>query len=351
MDTLEKKSAPPDAKPGHENTNALHTVQPPPARWAWLAAPFDRPQVRRGSIVLLAVLALAFPFITDIDADIDAAANAAAYAMPGARPQYRRRLRRPARPRLRRVLRHRRLCLRHPDLLSGQPAWSGFWEPFASLGLVQKVAQNGAAIVHFTVSFWLMLPLSGVIAAFFGVLFGAPTLRLRGDYLAIVTLGFGEIVPIVVRNWTGLTNGAAGLNGVAAPDDCSATASASTPRRITMSALLMVALLIFVSIRLRDCRIGRAWMAIREDEIAAGAMGVDRTRFKLLAFAIGAAFRRHDRHVLCRQAADRDAGDVRLPGLRHDPGDGRARRHRQRLGRRARRRASCNCCNPGSCRT
>ncbi|MDR3538596.1 MAG: branched-chain amino acid ABC transporter ATP-binding protein/permease, partial [Acetobacteraceae bacterium] len=112
---------------------------------------------------------------------------------------------------------------------------------------------------------------------------------LKGDYLAIVTLGFGEIVPIVVRNWSDLTNGAAGLNGVAAPklfgwsfgvDD--------TPYYYV--AMAMVGLLVFISIRLRESRIGRAWMAIREDEIAACAMGVDRVKFKLLAFAIGAAF-------------------------------------------------------------
>ena len=143
--------------------------------------------------------------------------------------------------------------------------------------------------MHFTVSFWIMLPVSALIAAGFGVLFGAPTLRLRGDYLAIVTLGFGEIVPIVVRNVDSVTNGAAGLNGIQAPGS-SATASASPPGRIIMSAIALVALLIFVSMRLRDSRIGRAWMAIREDETAAAAMGVDRTRTKLLAFAIGAAF-------------------------------------------------------------
>src|SRR5579883_3552143 len=94
-----------------------------------------------------------------------------------------------------------------------QPAWSGFWEPFRWLDLVARIHQAGGDVVHFQVSFWLMLPVSAAIAAFFGVLFGAPTLRLKGDYLAIVTLGFGEIVPIVVRNTPSLTNGAMGLNG------------------------------------------------------------------------------------------------------------------------------------------
>jgi branched-chain amino acid transport system permease protein len=134
-----------------------------------------------------------------------------------------------------------------------------------------------------------MLPLSGVIAAFFGVLFGAPTLRLKGDYLAIVTLGFGEIVPIVARNWTGLTNGAAGLNGIASPTIFSYRFGIdATPYYYV--GIGLVAFLIFASTRLRDSRIGRAWMAIRDDEIAASAMGINLTRFKLLAFGIGAGF-------------------------------------------------------------
>src|SRR5579884_2384918 len=166
-----------------------------------------------------------------------------------------------------------------------EPAWSGFWEPFEWLGLVAHTGD----VVHFTVSFWLMLPVSAAIAAFFGILFGAPTLRLKGDYLAIVTLGFGEIVPIVVRNTPTLTTGAMGLNGVISPQIFG--------YRFGVNALpfyylgvVMIALLIFISYRLKDSRIGRAWMAIREDEIAAGAMGVNRTRLKLLAFAVGAAF-------------------------------------------------------------
>ena len=170
-----------------------------------------------------------------------------------------------------------------------QPEWSGFWEPFQWLDLVSRFHTAGGDVVHFQVSFWLMLPIAAAIAAFFGVLFGAPTLRLKGDYLAIVTLGFGEIVPIVARNTPTVTNGAMGLNGVAAPQlfgyDFGVNA---TPYYYV--GLALVAFLILTSQRLKDSRIGRAWMAIREDEIAAAAMGVDRVRFKLLAFAIGAAF-------------------------------------------------------------
>jgi ABC-type branched-subunit amino acid transport system ATPase component/ABC-type branched-subunit amino acid transport system permease subunit len=170
-----------------------------------------------------------------------------------------------------------------------QPEWTSFWEPFQWLGLVARNHTTVGDFVHFQVSFWLMLPGSAAIAAFCGVLFGAPTLRLKGDYLAIVTLGFGEIVPIVVRNWPSLTNGAMGLNGVAPPRlfgfDFGVGA---TPYYYVGVAL--VALLILMSLRLKDSRIGRAWMAIREDEIAAAAMGVNLVRLKLLAFATGAAF-------------------------------------------------------------
>jgi branched-chain amino acid transport system permease protein len=169
------------------------------------------------------------------------------------------------------------------------PAWSPVWEPFAWLGLVEKLNQGAGDVVHFTLSFWLALPTGAAVAAFFGVLFGAPTLRLRGDYLAIVTLGFGEIVPIMARNVDSVTNGAAGLNGVKAPQIFGYSFGVdATPYYYVGLALL--ALLIFSSIRLRDSRIGRAWMAIREDETAASAMGVNLVNYKLLAFAIGAAF-------------------------------------------------------------
>jgi len=170
-----------------------------------------------------------------------------------------------------------------------QPVWSGFWEPFEWLDLVTRFHAAGGDVVHFQVSFWLMLPIAAAIAAFFGVLFGAPTLRLKGDYLAIVTLGFGEIVPIVARNIPSVTNGAMGLNGVAAPRAFGFDFGIdATPYYYV--GVVLVAFLIFTSQRLKDSRIGRAWMAIREDEVAAMAMGVDRVRYKLLAFAIGAAF-------------------------------------------------------------
>jgi branched-chain amino acid transport system permease protein len=256
------------------------------------ARPFARiPRARREQLLtlLVAVAAIAFPLVHDNDADIDSAANAAAYATLALG--------------LNIVVGFAGLldlgyaaffaigAYAYGILTSFQvmPHWGPFWEPFAWLELVQRVPQPGGDLVHFSVSFWIMLPVSALIAAGFGVLFGAPTLRLRGDYLAIVTLGFGEIVPIVVRNVDSVTNGAAGLNGIQAPMIYGHSFGIDAWPYYYV-AIALVALLIFISVRLRDSRIGRAWMAIREDETAAAAMGVDRTRTKLLAFAIGAAF-------------------------------------------------------------
>lgn len=168
-------------------------------------------------------------------------------------------------------------------------------------------SQLGSSPLHHSVHlpFWLLLFVALGIAASFGVILGAPTLRLRGDYLAIVTLGFGEIVPRVFRNlgsWTG------GVNGVSALDFPSLPAWITGPWAGTSLALvrpfsfafnaqayyvLMIALLVICLIlvhNLQDSRLGRAWMAIREDEVAAAAMGVNTVVTKLLAFGIGASF-------------------------------------------------------------
>jgi branched-chain amino acid transport system permease protein len=150
--------------------------------------------------------------------------------------------------------------------------------------------------------FWVTLPIGLLVAAFFGVLLGAPTLKLRGDYLAIVTLGFGEIVRIFLNNLgspVNITNGPRGLARIdpvtAGPLDLSRS---DTVLGLTFSGpikyyyLLMVVLLvvIFINVRLQNSRIGRAWEAVREDEVAARSMGIDTTRVKLLAFAMGASF-------------------------------------------------------------
>jgi len=135
---------------------------------------------------------------------------------------------------------------------------------------------------------WLVLPLGGLLACCFGVLLGAPTLRLRGDYLAIVTLGFGEIIRIFLNNLNAPINVTNGPQGISMID----------PVRVSLPSVHLyyylflgfTLLVIFVSLRLENSRIGRAWMAIREDEVAAEAMGINTRNIKLLAFAMGATF-------------------------------------------------------------
>ena len=150
--------------------------------------------------------------------------------------------------------------------------------------------------------YWVVVPIAMGLAAFFGVLLGAPTLRLRGDYLAIVTLGFGEIVRIFMNNLdrpVNITNGPQGITGVAPLQVFGF--DLAQPHEIlgfTFTSVYMyyyvfvicALLVIWVCTRLQHSRIGRAWAAIREDEIAAKAMGINTRNVKLLAFAMGASF-------------------------------------------------------------
>jgi len=138
--------------------------------------------------------------------------------------------------------------------------------------------------------FWPMLLGAALIAAFWGVVLGAPTLRLRGDYLAIVTLGFGEIVPIVFLELDKYTNGTNGIVGVQSPAFFGVDWSIITPAPYYYLILALIAFTIFTNIRLRDSRLGRAWIAIREDEIAAASSGVNLVNTKLFAFGAGAFF-------------------------------------------------------------
>jgi len=150
--------------------------------------------------------------------------------------------------------------------------------------------------------FWAILPIGAALAALFGVLLGAPTLKLRGDYLAIVTLGFGEIVRIFLNNLSQPVNITRGPQGIAGIDpvrvggidfsraDSLLGISFSGPMKYYYLLLALLLAIIFVTVRLQDSRIGRAWEAIREDETAARAMGIDTTAMKLLAFAMGASF-------------------------------------------------------------
>jgi branched-chain amino acid transport system permease protein len=150
--------------------------------------------------------------------------------------------------------------------------------------------------------FWILLPLGALCAAMFGVLLGAPTLRLRGDYLAIVTLGFGEIIRIFLNNLNApvnVTNGPQGVNRIdplqvgdfALNRSNEILGIAFPATHLYYYVFLALALLMmFVCVRLEDSRVGRAWIAIREDEVAAQAMGINTRNIKLLAFAMGATF-------------------------------------------------------------
>ncbi len=160
----------------------------------------------------------------------------------------------------------------------------------------------------FGLSFWLLLPLAGILAAFWGIILGFPVLRLRGDYLAIVTLAFGEIIRLVLMNWSEVTGGTAGISGVAKASifgiwsfDVGAANNFAKSFGLPMSSayykiflfyviLALCLITAYVTIKLRSMPIGRAWEALREDEIACRSLGIDTVKTKLTAFAIGAMF-------------------------------------------------------------
>jgi branched-chain amino acid transport system permease protein len=164
--------------------------------------------------------------------------------------------------------------------------------------------------INFDLSFWAALPLAGILAAFAGLLLGFPVLRLRGDYLAIVTLGFGEMIRIILLNWYQFTNGPDGLSGIPrpsffgleftrSPDEGMQSFAGffgleySSMHRIVFLYYLILALALatnFFAIRIRRLPIGRAWEALREDEIACRSLGINPTNTKLTAFALGAMF-------------------------------------------------------------
>lgn len=164
--------------------------------------------------------------------------------------------------------------------------------------------------MHFGFGFWAALPLAGLFAASFGVVLGFPVLRLRGDYLAIVTLGFGEIIRIVLLNWQPMTGGPAGISGIQRPSFFGFPFSADPPdgttafhelfglefasiHRIIFLYYVILALALVTNLftmRIRRLPVGRAWEALREDEIACKALGINPTNTKLTAFAIGAMF-------------------------------------------------------------
>jgi branched-chain amino acid transport system permease protein len=158
---------------------------------------------------------------------------------------------------------------------------------------------------HLDLGFWTALPLAGVLAAFWGIILGFPVLRLRGDYLAIVTLAFGEIIRVVLLNWYEFTNGPDGISGIPKPTLFGLEFSRkggfaeyfgipydSIHRFIFLYYIIFVLAIItnLVTLRLRKLPVGRAWEALREDEIACRSLGINTTNTKLTAFAIGAMF-------------------------------------------------------------
>lgn len=159
---------------------------------------------------------------------------------------------------------------------------------------------------NFGLSFWILLPLAGILAAFWGMILGFPVLRLRGDYLAIVTLAFGEIIRLVLINWTDFSNGYAGISGIPRPSFFGIPFTAAddgfaavfglefSPLYRTIFLyyviLCMALLTAYVSLRLRRLPVGRAWEALREDEIACRSLGINTTNTKLTAFSLGAMF-------------------------------------------------------------
>jgi branched-chain amino acid transport system permease protein len=188
-------------------------------------------------------------------------------------------------------------------------AYTAAW--FASLQFEQTNFHFGAVGVSpdapgIHLSIWIVLPIAGLLTATAGILIGLPTLRLRGDYLAIVTLGFGEIIPQFVRNADNLggfdlTHGTFGISPIDSPGfgdklhdlvglPVSYQQSFDRANWFFWTALLLLLFTIFCSVQLRDSRLGRAWIAIREDETAAAAMGVPLMRTKTWAYAIGAFF-------------------------------------------------------------
>jgi branched-chain amino acid transport system permease protein len=153
-------------------------------------------------------------------------------------------------------------------------------------------AYGASSFTQLHIPFWLMLIIGAGVAATFGLLLGAPTLRLRGDYLAIVTLGFGEIVPVVILNSDAYTNGTNGITGIDQPSLYGLFGvngfGFQSPFLYFITVVVIITIAWIFLQRLQHSRIGRAWVAIREDELAAASMGINTVTTKLLAFAIGA---------------------------------------------------------------
>ena len=158
------------------------------------------------------------------------------------------------------------------------------WAAFYGVGAYT----SALLVMRMNFPFWLAMPLGGLMAAVFGIALGIPTMRLKDIYLAITTLGFGEIVRLTMVNWTDLTRGSMGLPGIPAPSLFGYEFTSNIPYYYLILVLVIVTVLAMR--RIIDSRVGRALIAIREDDLAAKTMGIDITAYKVMAFAVGAFF-------------------------------------------------------------
>lgn len=222
---------------------------------------FATPQRRRIGLALLGIVLLGFPFLDRNNSHVDFMANAGAFVL---------------------------LALGLNIVVGMAGLLDLGYAAFFAIGSY-SYAMLASQQFGLHVPFWVMLFLASIIAAIVGLLLGAPTLRLRGDYLAIVTLGFGEIVPQTFLNLAQYTNGPNGISSLDQPSLFGhAFGFSATPYYYTLLMLIVVGIL--VAVNLQKSRLGRAWMAIREDELAARHMGINTTAAKLSAFALGASF-------------------------------------------------------------
>lgn len=217
------------------------------------------PVVSRSALALVALLAVCFPFISSLY-QINIMTTALIYVMVG-------------------------LGLNIVVGLAGLLDLG--YVAFYAVGAYSYALLN----YHFGLGFWTLLPVGALLAMLFGIILGFPVLRLRGDYLAIVTLGFGEIIHLVLKNWNALSFGPSGIDQIPRPELLGIDL---TPQQThAYIYYLMLGLTLFTIIvvrRLENSRVGRAWVALREDEVACQAMGIDKTRTKLSAFAMGATW-------------------------------------------------------------
>ena len=236
-----------------------HSTQIAPAGASRLHRLMDEPRLYRPALIIIALFALIFPFVFS-HYQVNIMTTALIYVMLG-------------------------LGLNIEVGLAGLLDLG--YVAFYAVGAYSYALLN----YHFGLGFWVALPVGALLAAFFGILVGFPVLRLRGDYLAIVTLAFAEIIRLVLENWNAFSFGPSGISNIPRPGFFGMNLTPEQSAIYMYFLLIILCLLtIFVIHRLQHSRIGRAWVALREDELACQAMGIDKTKAKLTAFALGATW-------------------------------------------------------------